>query len=228
MSYHATQTVDIFHIIQLFLSIKTYIGDMCFEIFITLVLSSFISIRQHLPVSISVLVIPCISVSILAGSTKSSAYFTELIMCPPALKSPNPSTASSVMYSHYNSSRIGDKQHSTAAPLPIFTLLLSPLDQQFNILVHVKFVGQFYFASVDTRYLQWFGPAYTVKCLLLVNEAVWFTCSGINNVNVMVKSLCTPPSHVECWGCTPRILKLSTAPLLEGKLLRCTVNNMLV
>ena len=126
MCYHTTQIADIFHILPLFLSIIIYNADMCLEILITLVFSSFISIRQHLPVSISVLVIPCISVSILASSTRPSAYFTELITCSPTLKFPNPSTASLVTYSHYKSSRDGDKQHPSVSPLPLFTLLVSP------------------------------------------------------------------------------------------------------
>ena len=44
------------------------------------------------------------------------------MICPPILKSPNPSRASLVRHSLYKLNRIGDNQH----PLPILMLLVSP------------------------------------------------------------------------------------------------------
>jgi len=62
----------------------------------------------------------------LASNTRSPAYFTVWMICPPILKSPNPSRASLVRHLLYKLNRIGDKQHPFLTPLPIFTLLVSP------------------------------------------------------------------------------------------------------
>ena len=67
----------------------------------------------------------CSTVSSLAINTRSSAYFTVWIICPPMLKSPSPSRASLVRHSLYELNRIGDKQHPCLTPLPICTLLIS-------------------------------------------------------------------------------------------------------
>ena len=75
--------------------------DGCFEIPITLGFSTLISIPYHLPISISLSITPGSKLSFLASSTKSSAYFTVRITCPPILKSPNPSRASLRRYSFY-------------------------------------------------------------------------------------------------------------------------------
>jgi len=48
------------------------------------------------------------------------------MICPPILKSPNPSRASLVRHSLYKLNRIGDKQHPCLTHLPIFILLVSP------------------------------------------------------------------------------------------------------
>ena len=64
--------------------------------------------------------------SSLASNTSSSEYFTVWMICPPILKSPNPSRASLVRHSLYKLNRIGDKQHPCLTPLPIFTLLVPP------------------------------------------------------------------------------------------------------
>ena len=48
------------------------------------------------------------------------------MICPPILRSPNPSRASLVRHSLYKSNSIGDKQHPCLNPLPIFTLFVSP------------------------------------------------------------------------------------------------------
>jgi hypothetical protein len=47
------------------------------------------------------------------------------MICPPILKTPNPSKDSLVSYSLYKLNRIGDKQHPCLIPLPVFTLLVS-------------------------------------------------------------------------------------------------------
>ena len=68
----------------------------------------------------------CSTFSSLASNTRSSAYFTVWMICPPILKSPNPSKAFLVRHSLYKLNRIGDKQHPSLTSLPIFTLLVSP------------------------------------------------------------------------------------------------------
>ena len=73
---------------------------------------------------------PCSTVSSLAISTRSSAYFTVWIICPPMLKSPSPSRVSLARYSLYKLNRDGDKQHHCLAPLPICALPFSPLSSR--------------------------------------------------------------------------------------------------
>ena len=55
-----------------------------------------------------------------------SAYFTVWMICPPILKSPNPSRASLVRHSLWKLNRIDDQHHSCLTPLPVFILLVSP------------------------------------------------------------------------------------------------------
>ena len=71
---------------------------------------------------ISLSIMHCSTVSFLAISTRSSAYFTVWIIFPPMLKPPSPSRASLVRHSPYKLNRIGDKQHPCLTPLPICTL----------------------------------------------------------------------------------------------------------
>ena len=52
----------------------TWIGDCCFEISFTLVFSTFISIPQHIPVSINQSIMLCNTVSSLASSTRSFKF----------------------------------------------------------------------------------------------------------------------------------------------------------
>ena len=59
-----------------FWSIIIVIGDGCLEILITFVFSTFISMPYQLPISISLSIMPCSTVSSLAISTRSSASFT--------------------------------------------------------------------------------------------------------------------------------------------------------
>jgi hypothetical protein len=68
----------------------------------------------------------------LASSTRSSAYFTVRITCPPILKSPNPSRASLVRYSLYKLNRIGDKQQ----PCP-WSSRISTLCSMYNLLINL-------------------------------------------------------------------------------------------
>lgn len=68
----------------------------------------------------------CSTFSSLASSTRSSAYFTVWMICPPILKSPNPSRASLVRHLLYKLNRIGDEQYPCLTPLPVFTLLVCP------------------------------------------------------------------------------------------------------
>ena len=81
--------------------------------------STIISILQHLPISISLSIMPC------SSHTRKSAHITVWITCLPTLKSPNFSTASTVRYLLHKYHRTGDKQHSYLTSLPIFTLLVS-------------------------------------------------------------------------------------------------------
>jgi len=106
-----------------FLSFIFYIGDGCLEIFITLVFPMFISIPQHLPISVSLAIKSCSTASSLASSTRSSAYLTLQITCP-ILKSPESSRTLMVRYLLYKLNRISDKQHPYLTPLPVFTLLI--------------------------------------------------------------------------------------------------------
>ena len=57
---------------------------------------SFFSIASSIPISLSFM--PYSTISSLASSTRSSAYFTVWITCLPTVKSPNPSRASLVIY----------------------------------------------------------------------------------------------------------------------------------
>ena len=69
----------------------------------------------------------CITVSFSASSTRSSAYFTLRITCPPVRKYPNSSRASLVRYTLCKLNRIGNKQYPCVTHLPFFTLLVYPL-----------------------------------------------------------------------------------------------------
>jgi hypothetical protein len=60
------------------------------------------------------------------------------------LKSPSPSRASLVRHSLYKLNKIGDKQHPCRTPLPICTLLVSPLSSHtltfwsmYNLLINL-------------------------------------------------------------------------------------------
>ena len=81
-----------------FLSIVLCNRDGCLEIHITLVFSTIIPIPYHLIISISLWIMSCSTTSSSDSSTRSSAYYTIQITCPPLLKSPNPSMASLVRY----------------------------------------------------------------------------------------------------------------------------------
>jgi hypothetical protein len=121
----ATQTVEILHILQLFLICHnlcwgwlpsdSYHHHMFYISF------------SNLNYSIN---IPCSTDSSLASNTTSSVYFT----CPPTSKSPNPSRASSVRYLLCNLNRISDKQYHFLTPLKIFTLFVSSWSK--HILTH--------------------------------------------------------------------------------------------
>jgi hypothetical protein len=76
--YRATQTVEIFHILKLFWYMIICIGDGCLEIPIILVFSTFISIQQFLPISISLSIKPCSAASSLASSMWACACLCEL------------------------------------------------------------------------------------------------------------------------------------------------------
>jgi hypothetical protein len=69
---------------------------------------------------------PCSTILSLASNTKSSAYFTVLIIYASILRSLYPSRASMVRHSLYKLNTICDKQHTCLTPLPVFTLLFSP------------------------------------------------------------------------------------------------------
>jgi len=108
-----------------FVSIVICTGDYCLEILITFILFTLISTPRHLPISISLSIKPFSTISSLASSTESSAYFTVQITCP-ILKSWNPWTSSLVSYSLHKLKINGDKQLPFLTPLPVYTLLVSP------------------------------------------------------------------------------------------------------
>jgi len=142
--YHATQIVEIFHILWLLLIYHNlYLERMPWD-YHHLSFSTFISIPQHLPVSIILSIMPCSTTSSLVSSTRSFIYFTVWITHPPILKSPKPSRASLVRYSLYKMNRIGNKHHPCLTPLPVFTLLVSPsssfcltLWSMYNLLINL-------------------------------------------------------------------------------------------
>ena len=79
---------------------------------------------------------PCRTVSCLAIGTRSSAYFSVRIICPPMLKSPSPFIASLVRHSLYKLERTGDRQHPCRSSLPIWTLLVSPRSK-YSLLINL-------------------------------------------------------------------------------------------
>jgi hypothetical protein len=64
-------------------------------------LSIFTYILQHLPIPVSLSIMPSSTVSSSASSKSSSAYFTLQITCTPSLKSPHPARRSLVRHSLY-------------------------------------------------------------------------------------------------------------------------------
>ena len=74
--YHATHTVEIFHILQVFLIYHTLYCGWFPADYVTLVLFTCTYIPQHLLMSISLSIMPCSTVSSSASSTKTSAHFT--------------------------------------------------------------------------------------------------------------------------------------------------------
>ena len=109
---------------------------------------------------------PCSTDSPLASSTRSSAYFTVRITCPPVLKTPNPSTVSFVQLCGVQLNTIGDKQQPFLTPLPVFTFLVSPLSSRTLTQIHVQFVDQHSFVEVTSSFLykpHYSGAADTVK-----------------------------------------------------------------
>ena len=82
ISYHATKKAEIFHILQLCLIYHNVSWDGCLEIPMTSVLSTFIFVPQHLPISFRLSITPCSTVPSLASSTNSSTYFTHPIAFP--------------------------------------------------------------------------------------------------------------------------------------------------
>ena len=122
--HHATHTVEMFHTVQLFFVYHIpYLGRLPWGSHY-LEFSTFISIPQHLPISIRLPITRCSSVSSLFSSMRSSVFFTVRIICA-ILKNWSPSRASLVRYSLYKLNRIGGKQHPYLNPLPKFTLLVS-------------------------------------------------------------------------------------------------------
>jgi hypothetical protein len=113
---HTTHTVDRFHILHLFL--------MHHNLYWGWFLCSF-SCHRIFQFQLVLLVMPCSTVSFSASSVWSSVHFTVQSTCPPILKSPNHSRASSVRYWLYKLNRISDKQHPCLTPLPIFAFLVS-------------------------------------------------------------------------------------------------------
>ena len=88
----------------------------------------------------------CSTGSSWASSTRSSAYFTVRITCPPIWKCPYSSGASLVKYLLYKLNRMDDKQLPCQTLLPIFTLLVSRGSSfSFNNLTYVQLADHFAF-----------------------------------------------------------------------------------
>jgi hypothetical protein len=120
--YHATQIVEIFQILPLFLIYYNlhwgwFPRDSHY-------LSFYIRFHSIASSNSNYSHTPCSTISFLATSTRSPAYFIVRINWFYILKSPNSSIAPLVRYSLYKMSII-DKQHPYLTPLPIFTLLIS-------------------------------------------------------------------------------------------------------
>ena len=124
--YHATQIVEIFHILRFLFYHNLYWGWVPWD-FHHHCFSMFISIPQHLPISYSLSVMSCSIASSLASRTRSSAYFTLRITIPCILKSQQLSWASLLRYSLYKLNTIGNKQHPCLTPIPVFTFIGSLL-----------------------------------------------------------------------------------------------------
>ena len=95
--YHATQTVEVFHILQVW-SITVCTADSCPEFLITSVFPTFMSIPQYVLISVIISDMACSTVYCLAIFRRSSVYFVIWITCPPVLKPPNPSRAPLARY----------------------------------------------------------------------------------------------------------------------------------
>jgi len=127
--YHTAQIVEIFHILWLFFIYHyLYMGLLPWDSHYC----SFSHVHFHS----------------IASSTRSSA--SVRIICPPILKSPNPSRASLVRYSLCKLNRIGDKQHFCLTLHPIVTLLLSTWYACTLTLIHAQFADQSSFLPVCT------------------------------------------------------------------------------
>jgi hypothetical protein len=108
---HSSKRGEIFHVFHLFLIYRNFYWGRYPEIHNTIVFSTSISNPHHFPVSVSLSIMICSTVSFTASSAKSSAYLTLRITCPPILKSPNPLRIRLISYSLYKSNKISDKLH---------------------------------------------------------------------------------------------------------------------
>jgi len=97
-----------FHILQFFLIWQTVLRMVSSRFPFPPPPPMFIFIPQHLPILISLSIMPYGSVSSLASSTRPFAYLTVRITCS-VLKFPTPSRGSLVRYSLYRVNRFDDK-----------------------------------------------------------------------------------------------------------------------
>ena len=121
-----TPIVEIFHILQqFFICHNVYWGWLLWDSHYL----RFFHIHFHSTASShssNLSITPSSIISSITSCTKSSAYLTVWITCPPILNSLHPSTASYVRYLLYKLNRISYKQHSCLISLQIFIVLVSP------------------------------------------------------------------------------------------------------
>jgi hypothetical protein len=79
--YHAAQIFEIFHILRLLLIVHNMYWGWLPKNFHYFGFSTFISIPQRLPISISLSIV-AYSISSFLASSRTSAYFTPWITCP--------------------------------------------------------------------------------------------------------------------------------------------------
>jgi len=142
---------------------------------------SFFPIASSIAISLSVM--PYSTISSLASSTRSSAYFTVWITCHPIVKAPNPSRAPLVMY--HCTSWIESVMNS------LLVLLLFQSSHFLSLLVHHNLtIWSMY--NLLTSLLLCQSVSFPLECAL-----IWYSlCSPVGSARLCSKHtiyhLCPP------------------------------------